>query len=294
MPDRAVAKDAARVTSRRTRSISASSDSSVRLTSASPARMSSASFRFSAIISSMRSSTVPVVMNLCTSTLRRWPMRKARSVAWFSTAGFHQRSKWTTCDAAVRFRPVPPALSDRMKNGGPSSVWNRATRPRRSLTPVAPCSTSPGSPENRRQVLGQRIDDLAELGEHQHLLLAFGQLFADLRQAKKLAAVGGPVLSVAEKLAGVVADLLQAQERAQHHAAPGDVDGGLHLPLHGPHHLPVELDLGPGQVAVAGRLRLLRQVVDDRAVGLEAAQDVRADQAAAGARRGSPRAPAGS
>ena len=63
------------------RSISASSDSSVRLTSASPARMSSASLRFSAIISSMRSSTVSVVKNLCTSTLRRWPMRKARSVA---------------------------------------------------------------------------------------------------------------------------------------------------------------------------------------------------------------------
>jgi hypothetical protein len=36
------------------------------------------------------------------------PMRKARSVAWFSTAGFHQRSKCTTCEAAVRVSPEPP------------------------------------------------------------------------------------------------------------------------------------------------------------------------------------------
>ena len=34
--------------------------------------------------------------NLWTSTLFFWPIRKARSVAWFSTAGFHHRSKWTT------------------------------------------------------------------------------------------------------------------------------------------------------------------------------------------------------
>ena len=33
--------------------------------------------------------------------------------------GFHQRSKWKTCDAAVRLSPVPPALSDRRKTLGP-------------------------------------------------------------------------------------------------------------------------------------------------------------------------------
>ena len=56
-------------------------------------------------------------------------MRKARSVAWFSTAGFHQRSKWKTWLAAVRFRPVPPALSDRMK-------IRRRRRRRRGLEPL--------------------------------------------------------------------------------------------------------------------------------------------------------------
>ena len=45
-----------------------------------------------AIMSSMRSSSVPPQRNLWTITLRVCPMRKARSVAWSSTVGFHQRS----------------------------------------------------------------------------------------------------------------------------------------------------------------------------------------------------------
>ncbi len=36
---------------------------------------------------------VPRVTNLWTNTVFSWPMRKARSLAWSSTAGFHQRSK---------------------------------------------------------------------------------------------------------------------------------------------------------------------------------------------------------
>src|SRR5438132_10002243 len=42
---------------------------------------------------SMRSSTVPRHTSLCTSTFLCWPMRYARSVAWSSTAGFHQRTR---------------------------------------------------------------------------------------------------------------------------------------------------------------------------------------------------------
>ncbi|CPA31502.1 Uncharacterised protein [Mycobacterium tuberculosis] len=56
----------------------------------------SASAFFSSIISSIFSSRVPVQMNLRTCTVRRCPIRNARSVAWFSTAGFHQRSRCTT------------------------------------------------------------------------------------------------------------------------------------------------------------------------------------------------------
>src|ERR1017187_4298555 len=83
-------------------------------------------------------------MNLCTKTFLVWPMRKARSVAWFSTAGFHQRSKCTTCDAAVRFSPAPPALSDSTKKRTASSSWNCRTRSLRFFTSVSPCSTRPG------------------------------------------------------------------------------------------------------------------------------------------------------
>ena len=52
-----------------------------------------------------------------------WPIRKARSVAWFSTAGFHQRSKWKTWLAAVRFRPVPAGLDRQQEDAaGPSPL----------------------------------------------------------------------------------------------------------------------------------------------------------------------------
>src|SRR5690606_24774351 len=57
--------------SRRTRSRSSSFDSSVSAASAPPERISSASWRFEAIMASMRSSTVPLQTNLWTSTLRR-------------------------------------------------------------------------------------------------------------------------------------------------------------------------------------------------------------------------------
>ena len=82
-----------------------------------------------------RSSSVPTQTSLRTCTLRRWPMRNARSVAWSSTAGFHQRSKWTTWLAAVRFSPVPPALSDSRKQRRARTVgsWKPAHHLRRAL-----------------------------------------------------------------------------------------------------------------------------------------------------------------
>src|SRR5262249_41423601 len=61
---------------------------SVRRASADPSRSSPATAFFFCSTWSIFSSTVPRQTNLCTSTLRFWPMRKARSVAWSSTAGF--------------------------------------------------------------------------------------------------------------------------------------------------------------------------------------------------------------
>src|SRR5262249_39168564 len=97
-------------------------------------RRSVASPFFRSIRASIRSSTVPRQTNLWTTTFRCCPIRKARSVAWFSTAGFHQRSKWMTCDAAVRFSPAPPARRDRTKQGIDSSPSERSTRPVRTAT----------------------------------------------------------------------------------------------------------------------------------------------------------------
>src|SRR6516225_1038601 len=92
-------------------------------------------------------------------------MRKARSVAWFSTTGFHQRSKCTTCDAAVRVRPEPPAFSDRTKNGIRSSE-------RLALaTSISPCSVTPGRPKMLERNAASGSITSRELGEDQHLVL---------------------------------------------------------------------------------------------------------------------------
>ena len=91
-----------------------------------------------------RSSSVPLQTNLWTNTLRSCPMRKARSVAWSSTAGFHQRSKWKTRFAAVRLRPVPPALRESTNILGPSgrASWKVVTMLSRSFCGMPPWRNS--------------------------------------------------------------------------------------------------------------------------------------------------------
>ena len=49
--------------------------------------------------------------------------------------------------AAVRFSPVPPALSESTKKGGPSSRWKFSTSSRRLATGVPPWRTRPGRPK---------------------------------------------------------------------------------------------------------------------------------------------------
>ena len=92
-------------------------------------------------------------------------MRKARSVAWFSTAGFHQRSKCTTWEAAVRLSPAPPALSESTKNPTASSSWNRRTSSLRFFTSVCSVKNQPGPPENRSQESRERSGHFAKLCE---------------------------------------------------------------------------------------------------------------------------------
>ena len=61
--------------------ISSASLNSVSLISEVPSNSCRDTERFPAIMASIFSSTVPRQTSLCTSTLRRWPMRNARSVA---------------------------------------------------------------------------------------------------------------------------------------------------------------------------------------------------------------------
>src|ERR1700733_9971113 len=124
---------------------SAAEDSSVSQLSPVPTICSARAF-FCSIMASIRSSRVPTQTNLRTWTSRRWPMRKARSVAWSSTAGFHQRSTWMTWFAAVRLSPVPPAFSDSRNSMGSAASWNLATIASRCFFAVPPCRKSTGQP----------------------------------------------------------------------------------------------------------------------------------------------------
>src|SRR5699024_9117611 len=141
----ATASGISRTTSRRSstdRSVSHSSPEETALSASALLRVS---------ISSTRSSTVPTQTIVRTCTLRRWPIRKARSVAWFSTAGFHHRSTCTTWLAAVRFRPVPAALRDKRKIAGPFAVWKRRVISSLSAREVPPCSHSTGTSSRERR-----------------------------------------------------------------------------------------------------------------------------------------------
>ena len=109
-------------------------------------------------------------------------MRKARSVAWFSTAGFHQRSKWKTWFAAVRFRPVPPALSDSTKRRRTPSprVWKRSTMRSRLAAGTPPWRNSTSPPKVSGKVRLEALAHLGELGEDQGAVALGEQLLEHL------------------------------------------------------------------------------------------------------------------
>ncbi len=135
-----------------------------------------------------------------------------------------------------------------------------------------------GPPEDPAEVPRQGLGHLAELGEHQHLLLAQRELLAQLGQAGELAALLGREAPVAEPLRGMVADLLEPQQGGEDRAAPLDAVHRAEPPLELLHGLLVEGRLLPGERAVRAHLGLLGQVGDDPAVGLEPSQDVGPDQ----------------
>ena len=195
-------------------------------------RPAAASAFLRSIISSMRSSSVPAQMNLRTCTLRDWPMRNARSVAWSSTAGFHQRSTWMTWLAAVRLRPVPAALSESRKIIGSSSVWNRLDQLVAPLLGQAAVQPQHRPVEMGREVRLQQRAELGVLGEDQGLVALGDDLFGQLLEAGQLAGAPGQPGAVAQQVGGVVADLLEPGHRGQHVAPALDALAVLDLRQH--------------------------------------------------------------
>ena len=130
---------------------------------------------------------MPTQISLRTCTFLRCPIRNARSVAWSSTAGFHQRSKWNTWLAAVRLRPVPPAFSDSTNSGGPPSAWKRVTISSRADFGGAAVQEQHLAPEPLLQVASEQVPELGELGEAQRPVALGERLLEDLLEPGELA-----------------------------------------------------------------------------------------------------------
>ena len=194
---------------------------------------------------------------------------------------------------------VPPAVEVHDVSGG-SQVEPEATRlhgqheephpwilleaahePAALLDRGVTVEDEPRPPEHARQERRQRVGGLAELGEHQRLLLLGGDRLGDLAQPGQLAASLLVPRAVAEPLRRVIADLLEAHEVGQDQPAPLDA-----LPAAGEHAfqlldgLLIERRLRARQQAERLDLGLVRQIGHDRAVGLETAQEIGLDQAA--------------
>ena len=103
---------------------------------------------------------------------------------------------------------------------------------------------------------------------------------AQLAQPRPLAAVVLGPGAVAEPLRRVVADLLEAHEKREHHASALDAFGVLELLGQLLDRLLVERGLLAAELAVRLDLGLVGQVGDDGLVGLQAPQDVRPHQVA--------------
>ena len=130
--------------------------------------------------------------------------------------------------------------------------------------------------KHRAQVAGERIAGFLELREDEGAFAFLGEFAADLGEAGELAAIGGSPRTIAVPVAGVVADLLELEQEAEHEALSLDR-------LHGfvGEHLRELIDelrvnrrLAFGEAAEGLQLDLVRQIADDAAIGLHAAQDV--------------------
>src|SRR5262249_61548837 len=108
---------------------------------------------------------------------------------------------------------------------------------------------------------------------HERAVAGLEGLLEHLREARALSRASRDRRLVGEELRRMVAHLLELRERGQHDPLPlyafGPLDRLLGLADDGG----IERRLLPGERAVDLHLHLLREVLDDRAVGLEPPQD---------------------
>ncbi len=135
-----------------------------------------------------------------------------------------------------------------------------------------------GPPEDARERLGEWSRDLAELREHEDLLAAGGDLGDDLEEAQELAALLGREGLRTRPLGGMIADLLQPHEVRENEAPPVDPRDLPDPVREFVDRLPVERRLTSREGAVGRHLGLVREVGNDASVGLEAAEEVGADE----------------
>ena len=95
--------------------------------------------------------------------------------------GFHQRSYSTTWLAAVRFRPVPPALSD-STSARPLAALELGDELVAGAAGQAAVVAGDGHAGDLGEVVGQPLAPLGEVGEHEDALAGGEHRLDDLLQ----------------------------------------------------------------------------------------------------------------
>ena len=163
------------------------------------------------------SSTVPSAAKYVTFTVPVWPMRYARSSAcqWF--AGTQSRSLNTTCRAAVRLSPTPPAIEVRDEHA--HATDRSGTGPRASG--AAPRRLAGERHRRVAEVCGDPLHRLVEGAEDDHLLALRDGALHELDRRPHLRArdLLARLREVGEQLHAVLPPTRVAQARRGRHSS---------------------------------------------------------------------------
>mmetsp|Transcript_714 Transcript_714/g.2142 ORF Transcript_714/g.2142 Transcript_714/m.2142 type:complete len:228 (-) Transcript_714:2828-3511(-) len=102
------------------------------------------------------SSRVSRISRRYTLTVRFWPSRWARSIAWRSFCGFQSCSRKTTVSAVVRLRPRPPTLVVSSSTSMVGSALKRCATSKRLEAATLPSRRRKETPAGCRRSLSTR------------------------------------------------------------------------------------------------------------------------------------------